>query len=376
MYRSKKKMFADLEVKFETIETCLKDLKRSNLDKTDLIKNKVENVFDLEKQYKKIDNKRKELLNMVSEIETEQLKSSSKINQTCFMRMKPIQENLDFKQVFISNLSRLSIENDLNIFQKFRYYHLFNYKEPIHMQQFCPYMNHTLYLIDMNNYVGFNEINNELSILNLNFELVKSIPINQVYSLTQLLMINSTSRFLLNLGSEVNSRTFVCIFDKKLNLLKQKVFNKAYVYLRLCQDMFFFWDVRDYMPQVLLYNLNFELLDTLNVNRHLDIVLRNENRLCFNYFEAGFMQIKDWKSGNIIKELPTKGFQMAVMFVDMQSHLFLLYQEVEEFCLNCFDADGNLIFSQRSIFRDFNDFSINGENVYLLDDYLCLGAIF
>ena len=373
-----------LEKRFEIFEFKLNDLKKNIELNCVKIFHSIESVLDFTHAENVFNKKRQLLLDQTYNDETKALKKALPLTYLSFLnKSKYTASQKHIFNTFVRNLSRLFYKNDFKVYQKFRFYHLFNSVTNVKVNsQLKPLAN--FYIVgDKMKYIAYDENSNELLVIDESFNCVKTVLVKRKYYCCQI-WING-DRILLHLVSHNPVRTYLYLCDLNLNPIRKSLFKSHYTFIKPTQNYFFCEHTNsiDLEHSHFIYNFNLDLVENYraniqNADAFLTDILVTLNRVVLKHTFSSKIEIRTKDTLELVKSFSTKGYSRTRVFVDDRSNIYLIMFESNEhrFEQSCFDYNGEFLFKQNSIFSEFTDFFANDQTFYLFDNNVHLTNIF
>jgi hypothetical protein len=379
----------DLAEKFQGIQKSVKDLTVFIDLNHKQIKEKVDRVLSVEVQTQKVNSIRGKIYLDLEKYRNELCNKLSKLPKEA-VRVKKLQmylkkikkENQNFSVKFlVYKISQIFYVNEFKLFKKLRYYHLYDCTQHINSSLHKDRASHAerenfyrLSKISLNGYVAIDKKLNQIILYNSKFSVIRAIQIKQTFSCYQMKVINS-NRIAVDLSSKDCVMTYIYIFDFDLNTITKKLINLEFLFIHFSQDIFFYRDSKT--SNLIVYNIDLQKIDELENELKLDknylLIIRSENRLVLNSFNARKLGFITKDSYKLLKSVSTVGFSRIVIYADMKSNVYLgMFDETLNcYSITCTDVNGNVMFKQKMNFPEGEYYFFEDDYFYVFDkDYL------
>jgi hypothetical protein len=364
----------NLEEKFQKIQANIDGIKSSIQLNEKAIVESIQNKFSVDYHIEKINQKRFKLLEKVDQNQLNALRNTqARQDWDYFKYQNEIHDHQNVLSIFIGQIGNLGYENDFEFCKKLRFYNLYNFTQKINLDERSKNFVKVV-VLNTKRLLAYDNEANELILMDRKFNRLKVIKIERDFNCFQISKISD--RIVINLVTHVKRKTFIYVFDFELSRIKSKLFKNQFIFFKSSQNMFFFRN-SDLQTYYLHYNLDLEMvgkyeIDYKNRKNHGDLnsILGSDNRFIFNCRESQEIKILTKEKFEVIKAIPVKEYAENKLFVDTKSNLFLLYKKTDGdfYHLNCYDKNGNFLFSQSPIFSEYFQVFKNYETIYLYDD--------
>jgi hypothetical protein len=329
-------------------------------------------IFDLDNQISRINSWRDQC---IVHLENCQQKTFEQLkNNFADFKMIYLNKQQDDKIVvltfFIHQLARLNYKNELKIFQKLKYYHIYTYLCQIKSKK-------DKLILDMNKFLKVDDYSEQIILFDAHSKKLKSINVTAGYGCYKTVVYNK--EIFLVLSKHNWTKTYIYVLSHEFRVLKKKFITNNF-FVQFTQGIFFFQDEKT--TNLIICNLELEQLQEIKLELELHLIYMNilnvNNRIVLNCFSKNEIQILTKDKLELVKSISTKEYSRTWIYVDFSSNIFLTMYKSEKkcYCVVCMDVDGNFIFKQDELFAQADDYFFDDNYLYVYTGSNLMATIF
>ena len=309
------------------------------------------------------------------------------VKETTYIRHVYSQADSECSLKFNLVKACLFYTNEFNILKKLTYYELHRPVQSIRMPE--NYQNIlNVYSVSLNTYFIYDHNSKELKLLDASYNKLKSIPVKNNYHCIQYDV--SQSRIVCNFSNPLNNRTYACVLDYSLNLIKTRLVSSREITMIHVGQNYIYYTCPVTMKYIILDmdlnhkdTISFELIGFIYsivddhilkyyLNKELKILSRK------NFSLVRSIQINNGGSGATSFEDKTeserkKNFKVVNLFFDDKSNIYIISKSLHAtervYFFECFNLNGDLL--RKQMLNDTYEhtfFKVFDEKIYYFDE--------
>ena len=379
-----------IDFNFLEIESKLKFLEKSINRNVNKVVEKIERVFSVEYQQKKINAKRDELLAKLEQQLINNISNASHANPMLELYFFKISSNEFSKIEFLYLNSRIFYLIDhFSFYKKLSCSHLFNWLRHISFHYDFEFTEkYKNYMIDNDKCLVMDSAAKELKLVNRkNKFCMKKISIQKYIYSSQVILFKNKIGLIMHKDDNKFLHIFLYLFDYNLNIIRRKNFTQLipslYKYVLAykhteSEELVLEFNFIDYFKtksglecqtanRYFIIDLEFNIKNsfTMKVERHVN---KKFNSLLNSGRRVRSMEGKTIDllatDNSLVKKIYLKN-EILQMFLDNSSNIYLISNRHDGYVISCFNSNGELMF-EKKLKNICDSFEMYEEKLYLI----------